>query len=168
MRGNPNIKPIEAECKEFEKKLNILQYTLDEWIKCQKVWMYLEPIFSSEDIIVQMPTEAIRFNWVNTLWRSTMEATKKDPSAFEVMEKDLLTQFEVANKKLDDIQKGLKSYLEVKRLAFPRFFFLSDDELLQILAQTKDPKAVQPHMSKIFEAIQEVEFDENLCIVSMV
>lgn len=83
-----------------------------------------------------------------------MEAIETEPGILDLVERDnIKNQFEDANKKLDKIQKSLNDYLEEKRLVFPRFYFLANEDLLMLLAQTKDPRAVQPHMDKCFEGI---------------
>jgi dynein heavy chain len=80
MRGSPYIRPIEKECKEWEHKLKYAQQLLDAIIACQRTWMYLEPIFGSEDIMRQLPTEARRFQSVDTLWRKTLAEFNVDPN----------------------------------------------------------------------------------------
>ena len=74
----------------------------------------------------------------------------------------LLDRFTEANRLLAQCAKALSSFLDSRRLAFPRFYFLSNDELVTILSQSTDPLAVQPHLSKCFEGIAQLVFERLL------
>ena len=44
---------------------------------------------------------------------------------------------------------------------FPRFYFIGDDDLLEILGQATNPTVIQSHLKKLFAGIHSVDFDEE-------
>jgi dynein heavy chain len=163
MMGSRFIQGVRDQVEAWEKRLSLLSDTLDEWLACQKQWMYLETIFSAEDIQRQLPAEAAKFSAIDRSWKDIMLKTKSKPNVMSSLDTGdmLLKSFTNNNVILEQIQKSLEDYLETKRAGFPRFYFLSNDELLAILSQTRDPQAVQPHLQKCFDAIKSLAMAED-------
>ena len=141
-----------------------MQEVTSEWLGCQRNWMYLQPIFDSEDINRQLPQEGKRFTNVDRQWRKTLDKVKATPLIITFCDnEELKEQWIKSNAELERVQKNLADYLETKRTAFARFYFLSNDELISILSQTKDPNAVQPHLRKCFEAVHTITMQGAEC-----
>ena len=151
--------PFEERIDTWNHKLMVVSEVLDNWLKVQRDWMYLQPIFESDDIIKQLPSEAKKFATVDKNWRVTISAARKHPEVISFCDNEKLNErFREGVKMLDQVQKGLNQYLETKRDVFPRFYFLSNDDLLTILSESKDVVALQPHFKKVFEAVEKVTF----------
>ena len=109
---------------------------IEEWLTCQKQWMYLESIFSAPDIQRQLPKESKMFEDVDKGWKTIMCGTDEMPNCLRCgTVPGRREKFRLYNNTLDQIQKSLEDYLETKRQLFGRFYFISNDELLAILAQ---------------------------------
>lgn len=132
------------------------------------MYLYLEPIFSFEDINKTLFEESEKFKKVSNSWNIITKAVEMEPLALN-LEKipNLMDTLQTSLRLIEEIQKGLENHLEIKRLEFPRFFFLSNDDLINILAETRDPLLVQPHMRKCFEGIEELIFNSNTDILGM-
>lgn len=169
MQFSPFKKPFEQEIEAWCTKLMLVSDTLEEWIKCQGQWMYLQPIFDSPDIMKQLPQETKRFKSVDSTWKQQINIAKVNPAIIFVCSKEgLKEKFVEANKNLEIVQKGLADYLEKKRSVFARFYFLSNDELLEILSQTKEVRNVRPHLRKVFEAIADLQFSDDDTMWAMI
>ena len=76
MSFSPFKKPFEDAIDKWEKTLVLVSNIIEEWLKVQRQWMYLEPIFSSEDIKTQLPVESKRFDQVDLIYRRAMRCNR--------------------------------------------------------------------------------------------
>jgi dynein heavy chain len=152
--------------KAWEKTLNIISECLEVWFTVQRKWAYLEGIFiGAEDIRMQLPEEAKRFDGIDKAFKAIMSATAKNPNVVDCCTtNDRLENLTTLGDRLDSCQKSLSDYLNTKRTSFPRFFFISDDELLSVLGSS-DPTAIQIHLLKLFDNVKEFTFGRNNKIV---
>ncbi|KAI9356982.1 dynein heavy chain and region D6 of dynein motor-domain-containing protein [Zopfochytrium polystomum] len=159
MKASKYFSAFETEVNKLEQVLSTVMEVIEVLLLVQKQWIYLENIFiGAEDIRKQLPKESAVFEGVNTRFKEIMTQMVTIKNVRNATHQDgLFATLTEMNQKLEKIQKSLDMYLETKRQAFPRFYFLSNDDLLEILGQAKDPNAVQPHLKKCFDNLHKLE-----------
>jgi dynein heavy chain len=126
--------------------------------------LFLYPIFNSAGIQEEVKNilDSDAFLKVDEAWREIMNELKNDTKVLNLGRiKDLEHILSSAHESLENIQKNLNEYLENKRKAFPRFYFLSNEDLIQILGDVQNPKKIQQHLKKCFEGIDRVTFHKR-------
>ena len=130
-----------------------MQEILENWTKVQASWIYLEPVFTSQDIAKHMPDEALKFTNLNEIWRNIMtKAVKQNTQALKVFSiPNISENLREALTLGENIHNALNKNLETQRMYFPRFYFLANDELIEIINASADIRRVEPHLFKCFE-----------------
>lgn len=149
------VREFQEEGKLWEERLTKLRAAFDAWIDVQRRWVYLEGILlGSSDIKAQLPAEWSRFKSVDSEFVALMRRIANRPYAMEVLNIDNLQRtLERLGNLMNVIQRALGEYLEKQRRDFSRFYFLGDDDLLEIMGNASEPGKVLAHVPKMFAGI---------------
>uniref|UniRef100_A0A8B9E0C3 DYH9 protein n=1 Tax=Anser cygnoides TaxID=8845 RepID=A0A8B9E0C3_ANSCY len=148
------------EVSAWQRKLSTADSVISLWFEVQRTWCHLESIFiGSEDIRTQLPEDSKRFEGIDVDFKELAYEAQKTPNVVEATNKPGLSQqLEDVQSRLSLCEKALAEYLDMKRLAFPRFYFISSADLLDILSNGTNPQLVQRHLSKLFDNLAKMKF----------
>ncbi|KAI0242051.1 dynein heavy chain [Massospora cicadina] len=169
MKMSPYHKVFEEEASAWEDKLNRIHVLFfDVWIDVQRQWVYLEGIFSgSADIKHLLPVETTRFQNINTEFLTVMKRVYKSPFVLDVLNlPGIQKSLERLKDLLGKIQKALGEYLEKERSSFPRFYFVGDEDLLEIIGNSKDVLRIQKHFKKMFAGIANILLNDDKTVIT--
>jgi dynein heavy chain 2 len=158
LKDSPFFGPFKEETSVWENTLSTLADRLSHVNAIQRKWLYLQPIFARG----ALPQEQQRFRRVDEDFQSMMGAVGADSLVKAFAEYRMRpNHLSEMSTQLDMCQKALAEYLEEKRSMLPRFYFIGDDDLLEILGQAKNPEVIQAHLKKLFAGIHSVVFTEG-------
>ncbi|CAK72703.1 unnamed protein product (macronuclear) [Paramecium tetraurelia] len=151
---------------------NTFRKLFDEWMIHQRNWLYLEPILNSPYSAKNLVKESKIFQQADVLWKKLMRTVRDSCLAKrwadDYLNRQYFNQLRQNNNNFDVIQKALDEFLEKKRDAFQRFYFLSNDELLDILSNAKNVQSIQPYLRKCFENLVKIQFDQSENAIGMI
>ncbi|XP_031789302.2 dynein heavy chain, cytoplasmic isoform X5 [Nasonia vitripennis] len=167
MKLSPYYKVFEEEALTWEEKLNRINSLFDIWIDVQRRWVYLEGIFSSSaDIKTLLPVETSRFQSISSEFLGLMKKVSKSPMVMDILNiPGVQRSLERLADLLGKIQKALGEYLERERNSFPRFYFVGDEDLLEIIGNSKNVARLQKHFKKMFAGVASIILNEDNTIV---
>ncbi|CBZ35711.1 dynein heavy chain, putative [Leishmania donovani] len=172
---------LRSQVDRWENRLKYMSETLERWVELQRNWIYLENIFSSVEIRSQWKDDAQRFEKVDRFYRDLMRKAHDLPTAYRSLlinppsfdtaatsgGRTLKHDLETYIKELEKVLISMEKKLEEKRRAFPRFYFLSNDDLLDLLAKAKTPELMMPHMLKMFDGVKSLTLSAQNDITHM-
>ena len=132
----------------------------------QRAWSYLEPLFiGSDEVKKELPDTATRFEGIDEVVRRVLiEAWETKTVKKACNRKGLLEELQKVTEDMDVCKKALKEFLDGKRRIFPRFYFVSEADILDILSNGSKPETILHHVDKVFLATKtlQIEGDSNM------
>eukprot|EP00731_Ephydatia_muelleri_P037632 Em0524g1a len=151
------------QVSSWQKRLATSDSVIHIWFEVQRTWSHLESIFiGSEDIRAQLPDHSKQFDTIDSDFKGLLKEVGMNLNVVAACNRDgLYNQLEDIQKRLSVCEKALSDYLETKRLAFPRFYFISSADLLDILSKGNQPVEVARHLAKLFDSMAKLKFKEE-------
>ncbi|XP_075053831.1 uncharacterized protein LOC142139871 [Mixophyes fleayi] len=150
------------EVTKWQKKLQVIETTVQLWLSVQNKWTQLEEVFSTLAFRVALPREAILFADVHHHFCRLMKSVEENPNILQnCMRRGLQSLLDMLNYKLMRCQRAVRLHLERKRQAFPRLFFLSLEETLNIVCYGYDLDVLSNYIVKIFQHVHSLIYQAS-------
>jgi len=146
------LSTFEEQCVYWQKSLAAISEVVQLLGEVQRSWSFLENLFiHSEEVKKELPKESERFVGIDQETKAILkEGDKAQKALVFCTREDIYPRLEKIQDELTICQKALNEFMDSKRTAFPRFYFVSPDDLLDILSNGNNPKKIMCHMTKIF------------------
>jgi dynein heavy chain len=142
----------------WQRKLSAVSDIFLQMQETQRKWAYLETLFiGSDEVKKELPEDAERFAKVDVTFKAMLKHFKTTPNCVESCAKPgFMKELEGVADDLELCEKALADFLEAKRTVFPRFYFVSQVMLLDILSNGNRPWVVLKNVNAMFQGIKEV------------
>ncbi|ABN68600.2 Dynein heavy chain, cytosolic (DYHC) [Scheffersomyces stipitis CBS 6054] len=171
MKNSPYYPTFEQDISTMESKLNRFSLLLDVWLEVQRQWVYLDGVFGNRanDIKSLLPIESTRFSNLSYELHNVLKRIYRFQTALDVLLiTDIQSVFDKFHESLIKVRKSLADYLEKQRELFPRFYFVGNEDLLDIIGSSGDITRINRHLKKMFAGISKIEVNkENSTIVAV-
>jgi len=154
---------FEDRCIKWQKSLASISEVVLLCGEVQRNWSFLEQLFiHSAEVKKELPKESDQFVHIDKDVKRILDDAFKKKIALQYCTQDWVFQeLEKVEKQLAVCEKALLDFMDSKKRAFPRFNFVSPNDLLDILSNGNNPSKIMIHMPKIFQAIETLELKDS-------
>ncbi|ETS83032.1 Dynein heavy chain [Pestalotiopsis fici W106-1] len=166
MKHSPYYKTFQQDADIWETRMNEIGVLLDVFQKVQQKWVYLEGVFTgSADIKHLLPNETRKFENQSSQFHSILKAVARKPTILDVLRiENVEPRLRQVEEALNSVSSGLEAYLEKERASFPRFYFVGNDDLLEMIGNSNETLRITKHFKKMFAGINNLIMDDETTI----
>ncbi|GIL68853.1 hypothetical protein Vafri_22075 [Volvox africanus] len=151
------VGPHRDSVSAWDEMLGSVRTILDGWLEVQNRWNHIAPLFGAQAFDEQLPDEGARFEDVTVEWRAVQGLVRRHCKVSELTRHtNLSAQLANMSRKLEGVARGVMEYLDVKRAGFPRFYFLGNLEMVEMMVGSHDPGSVEAFLPKCFPGVRKV------------
>lgn len=152
------VDPHKDVVVQWDDAMTNVRSILESWLEVQGKWSHLGPLFGPHGLSGQLTVESKRFTEITRQWKSTVDQARDHGKLSELLRHtDLPSRLEDLSKALEAVVKGVMEFLDEKRSIFPRFYFLSNNEMVDVLVRSHQPVTVEPFLIRCFPGIKKIK-----------
>jgi dynein heavy chain len=157
------VKQFEESVQSWQVKLANIADVFLLLTEIQRTWSYLEPLFiGSEEVKRELPEDAKRFAGIDDNVKKELKNCWTIKNTLTACNQNGLIKFLESNQaQLDICKKSLADFLDGRRRQFPRYYFTSEADLLDILSNGSQPHKILKHTSKVYLSTKTLVFDKK-------